>query len=282
MKRTNDPFRDLAINYPGAMYSNGVIKEKAFYEGGSHESNTIPRSVRIDILARIVFEGYDLHKAMRVYLIEKGAVRDYGRVSSIAGTLKSYADMVAKNRRPLREQFQRYNLPDEYKSEYEELHEAINEFVEAVKKNYDEKDFVIPKRSKRYTVQKLLLAYLKDDKTRYKVISEALKIDLEEDIKDKMVVKDKKTIPENSYYQSVFDGFRLDLLPRLKDNSLFSISYLTDVLQFAPKDYTDILELHYPKKDYEKLENDANFRMKMMLIFAERLVSILWLNCITY
>jgi hypothetical protein len=67
MRRTNNPFRDLSINYPGAMYGNGVIKEKAFFEGGSHESHSIPRNVRIDILARIIFEGYNMHKVVRGY-----------------------------------------------------------------------------------------------------------------------------------------------------------------------------------------------------------------------
>ncbi|MDR3246421.1 MAG: hypothetical protein LBT50_08315 [Prevotellaceae bacterium] len=282
MRRTNNPFRDLSITYPGAMYGNGVIKEKAFFEGGSHESHSIPRNVRIDILARIIFEGYDMHKVVRGYLIDKVALKDYGRISAIACTLKSYADIVTKTLRPFEEQIKRYNLPDENKSEYEELREAIDELVEAVKQNYTEKDFVMPEKTKRYTIRKLLLAYMKDDKREYKVISAALQIDLEEDIWDKMVLKDEKTIPESSYYQSVFKGYREDLLRRLNDDKLFTISYIVDVLQFFPKDYVNILEQYYPKRDYEKLENDADLKIKRMLGFAERLVSILWLNCIAY
>ena len=62
MASANNPFDGLASKYPKAKYGDGSIKQKAFFEEGSFESLLIPYKDRLKIMAKIVFEDYDMHK----------------------------------------------------------------------------------------------------------------------------------------------------------------------------------------------------------------------------
>ena len=93
--RLNNPFDGLGSQYPKARYSDGSIKQKAFFEHGSYESELIPYEDRIKIMARFVLEGYDMHKLVDNYLDNKDALNDDRRKSDISYTFEFYASAVA-------------------------------------------------------------------------------------------------------------------------------------------------------------------------------------------
>jgi len=61
MKQTDNPFEGLGIRYPQVKYGDGSIKQKAFFENGSYESDLVPLEDRIITLAGFVYEGYDVN-----------------------------------------------------------------------------------------------------------------------------------------------------------------------------------------------------------------------------
>ena len=156
MERTNNPFENLDIKYPEARYGDGSIKQKAFFEQGSYESNSIPLEERIEILARFIFEGYDIHKLVNDYLDEKDALDDDRRKHDIAFTFNAYsfnllhsieetkkAEQFSDN---LKQLMQKYydDSPSLHKKETssEEMQRRIDEFVNLVKETHNEKKFV--------------------------------------------------------------------------------------------------------------------------------------------
>ena len=93
--RQNNPFDGLDIRYSKARYGDGSIKQKAFFEHGSYESELIPYEDRINTMSRFVLEGYDMHKLVDNYLDEKDALNDDRRKIDIAYTFEFYASTVA-------------------------------------------------------------------------------------------------------------------------------------------------------------------------------------------
>lgn len=148
-----NPFDSLGIKYSQAKYSDGSIKQKAFFEYGSHESNSIPLEKRIEILAKFVFEGYDMHKLVNDYLDDKDALEDDIRKHNIAWTFYCYSTILVDNFldklkeiEPISDNLKRlvrkfYNKDKNklHKSETssEEMQRRINEFVNLAKEiNY--------------------------------------------------------------------------------------------------------------------------------------------------
>ena len=155
MKQTDNPFEGLGIRYPQVKYGDGSIKQKAFFENGSYESDLIPLEDRIITLAGIVFEGYDLHKLVEKYLESKDALDDDTRKHGIAATFHAYSfKLLTKieetaNTKPFSDNLKRLTgkFYDDYPSLYvketssEEMQRRIIDFVSLVKEVYTEKDF---------------------------------------------------------------------------------------------------------------------------------------------
>ena len=154
MEHGNNPFDGLGIRYPQAKYSDGSIKQKAFFEEGSHESHSIPLKERIEILAKFVLEGYDMHKLVNNYLDEKDALDDNRRKHDIAFSFHAYsfnlltyieetvpAKQFSSNFKQLMRKFydDRLSFHKEETSS-EEMQRRINEFGNLVKEIYNEKN----------------------------------------------------------------------------------------------------------------------------------------------
>ena len=135
MKQTENPFEGLGIRYPQAKYSDGSIKQKAFFENGSYEAGLIPFEDRIEILAGFVLAGYDMHKLVDNYLKEKDALDDDRRKYGIASTFKTYAGQIFFD--PATKDWKtaviNVLIGDENKTGSEQMREAIDAFIEAVK-----------------------------------------------------------------------------------------------------------------------------------------------------
>ena len=135
MKQTDNPFEGLGIRYPQAKFGDGSVKQKAFFEYGSYEAGLIPFEDRIEILAGLVLSGYDLHKLVDNYLEDKDALDDDRRKSHIASTFKTYAGQFffESETKDWKTAVINVLIGDENITSSEQMNEAINEFVEAVK-----------------------------------------------------------------------------------------------------------------------------------------------------
>ena len=134
MKRTDNPFDGLGIRYPQAKYGDGSIKQKAFFEQGSYESELIPLEDRVKILAKFVLEGYDMHKLVDNYLDEKDALNNDIRKFCIASTFRMYADEIFLE--PECEDWKnavtKMLTGNENKTSLETMCDAIDKFIEAI------------------------------------------------------------------------------------------------------------------------------------------------------
>jgi hypothetical protein len=151
MKQTDNPFEGLGIRYPQARFSDGSVKQKAFFEHGSYEAGLIPFEDRITILTEFVLAGFDMHRLVDNYLEEKDALDDDRRKSHIASTFFVYSTRLSMNfldkieekeidkqqvdcnlKRLIRQFYgnDRYRKSETFSKE---MHRRINEFVTFVK-----------------------------------------------------------------------------------------------------------------------------------------------------
>jgi hypothetical protein len=135
MKRTDNPFDGLGSKYPQARYADGSIKQKAFFEHGSHEASLIPFEDRIKILAGFVLDGYDMHRLVEIYLDEKAALDDDRRKHAIARTFKAYANEISYQPETddWREAVTKVLIGDEDKTGSEQMREAIDTFIKVLR-----------------------------------------------------------------------------------------------------------------------------------------------------
>ncbi len=152
MEHINNPFDSLDISYPRAKYGDGSIKQKAFFENGSYESGLVPIEERINILAKFVIAGYNLHELVNSYLDDKDALGDDRRKNDIAFTFDTYFYSLAEtfdesergrdNFKQLIGKCYSKNIPVKGESSSEMMKRRINEFVALVEEIYTERDFV--------------------------------------------------------------------------------------------------------------------------------------------
>ena len=155
MEHTDNPFNGLEIRRPQAKYGDGSIKQKAFFEHGSHESNSIPLEERIEILAKFVFEGYDIHKLVESYLDDKDALEDDKRRHNIARTFKAYANEIffEPKTKDWRKGVIELLIGDEDKTSSEQMWEAIEAFIEVVNVHLKRENFIKPSQVPVYLIR---------------------------------------------------------------------------------------------------------------------------------
>ena len=146
MERPDNPFTSLDIKYPQARYSDGNIKQKAFFELGSHESQSIPQKERIEILAKFIFEGYDMHKLVNDYLDDKDALDNDTRKYEIASTFRAYANEIffEPTSNDWRKGVVELLIGDEDKTPSEQMREAIDTFIEVVNVHLKRENLIKP------------------------------------------------------------------------------------------------------------------------------------------
>lgn len=280
MRKSNNPFKDLKITLTEkeALYGDGSIKQKAFFEYGSYESNAISIGKRIDILARFIFEGYDLHKVVHEYLKNKVALKDTARIFHIASTFKCYTEKIASDSNV---NIEESVVENENKLPKEELWNAIDEFENIVKNVFKKESYIDlsnkVEKNKAYTIRDLLKAYIGNDRTKYTDISNYLKIDLEEDIILKLRERDESECTQPLWkYVELYTWYQNDLLRILKNNILNEID-LEPCLQLpAVAIYEALKKKYYPKEYHDKIMSDEDFRRECILDFAEKVISVLW------
>ncbi len=280
MKKTKNPFKDLKIQLTerGAVNYDGNVKQKVFFEGGSHEASLVEVDKRINILAKIIFNGYDLNQVVHQYLDDKVALNDITRINEIIVTFKSYTYRISPaTEKEMKEKFNEFLSDYNNKTIKRKLKEAISEFEKTVNNTY-KKDFSLILPEKEYTTRDLLKAYVKDDKTKYKIISSNLNIDLDEDVLNNSIYKNEEKRHFYKYYEKLLFYFRKDLIDCIKDtNRILSPLYMSDLFQFTPSFYQALAATYY-LYDLEKIRKDENYRTDNILSFAERIVGILWEN----
>jgi len=150
--KQNNPFNSLSIRYPQVKYYDGSINQKAFFEHGSHESSFIPLKERIDIMAKFVHDGYNIHNLVDSYLDDKDALDDDRRKHDIAFSFYAYSlklvdnfldsigdkKHINKNLKQLIREFYDEDRCKKGETCSEEMQRRIDEFINLVNEIYME------------------------------------------------------------------------------------------------------------------------------------------------
>lgn len=233
----NNPFEELSI----------AIKPKALFQAYSYEANQVEVKKRIEVLAKIIYAGYNLNEVVNNYLQGKDALNDKARKNEIIDTFNLYtrtiSDKVEEN-------------------EPKKLQYAINALIITVKEKFSVKD--------------LIIAYFENSKD-YSALSSAIGIDLEEDISKQLQEKDEK---ENSQphwkYAELYSWFKEVLIPDIRNNN---IRYWLPSLQMPATQIANVfIKKYLPIEDHESLKANAELRRERLYEFAEKIIQVLWLN----
>jgi len=252
----NNPFEELSL----------TIKPKALFQAYSYEANQVEVEKRIEVLARVIYAGYNLEEVVNSYLVGKDALLDIGRKKEIIDTFNLYTRTILDKVIEKSSCFSRienlikafYNKENEPKK----LQDAIDAFVIAVKE--------------RFSIRDLLIAHFENPQD-YSALSYIIGIDLEEDISKQLQEKDKK---ENSQplwkYVELYSWFKDVLIPDIRNNN---VRYWLPSLQMPATQIANVfIKKYLPIEDHELLKANAELRKKRLYEFAEKIIRILWLN----
>lgn len=251
----NNPFEELSI----------TIKPKALFQAYSNEANQIEVEKRIEVLARIVYAGYNLNEVVNNYLQSKDALNDKIRKNEIINTLNNCTRAILDNVTEKDSCFSKVkNLIKIFYDDNEpkKLQEVINAFVIAVKERFSIRDF--------------LIAYFEKSQD-YSALSSAIGVNLEEDIYKQLQEKDEK---ENSQphwkYVELYSWFKEVLIPDIRNNN---IRYWLPSLQMPATQIANVfIKKYLPIEDHESLKANAELRRERLYEFAEKIIQVLWLN----
>lgn len=172
----NNPFEELGV----------TINSKALFQTYSHEANQVEVEKRIEVLAKIIYAGYNLNEIVNEYLQAKDALTDKVRKNEIIDTFNLYTRTTLDKAiekgsySPKAENLIKIFYAD---NEPKKLQSAINAFAIAIKE--------------RFSIRDLIVVYV-EDSGKYSALSSAIGIDLGEDISKQLQEKDEK---ENSQPQ---------------------------------------------------------------------------------
>lgn len=236
-KMKKNPFEELSIS----------IKPKALFQTYSYEANQVEVKKRIEVLAKIIYAGYNLNEVVNNYLQGKDALSDKVRKNEIIDTFNLYTRTISNKiveNEPLK------------------LQDAINTLVSAIKE--------------KFSIRNLLIAYFENPQD-YSALSSAIGINLEEDISKQLQEKDEK---ENSQphwkYAELYSWFKEVLIPDIRNNN---IRYWLPSLQMPATQIANVfIKKYLPIEDHESLKANAKLRRERLYEFAEKIIQVLWLN----
>lgn len=251
----NNPLEELGI----------TIKPKALFQAYSNEANQVEIEKRIEVLARIIYAGYNLNEVINDYLQGKDALTDKVRKNEIVDTFNIYTrtilDKVTENDSCFSE------VKDLIKIFYDDnepkkLQDAINAFVTSIKE--------------RFSIRDLIIAYF-EKSPDYLLLSSAIGIDLGEDISNRLRDKDKK---ENSQplwkYVELYSWFKEVLITDIRNNN---IRYWFPSLEMPATQISNVfIKKYLPVEDHELLRANAELRKERLYELAEKVIRVLWLN----
>ena len=242
--KTNYSFEDLPIE----------VNPKALFQQSSHEASAIPREKRIHILSRLVLLEYDLTLIVDDYLEIKDAKDDIERINHITDTFNSYSDFIITG--------QGLEFPSRLKSE---LKKSIKNFV----------SIVCEKITPYFSLEKLLISYIENDKVTYEAQKEFWNVDIDKDISAKIKKRDLEESTQGLWqYANLYEFFKFSLLGQLYSNR---ISYL-EPNNFLPNIVNAYIKKFFPEEEHEKLQVDEDIRRKYILNFVQKIIEVLWFN----
>lgn len=251
----NNPFEELSI----------VIKPKALFQAYSYEANQVEEEKRIEVLARIVYAGYNLNEVVSNYLQSKEALTDKIRKNEIINTLNNCTRTILNNVTEKDSCFSK--VKDLIKIFYDDnepkkLQDAINAFVIAIKE--------------RFSIRDLLIAYFENSQD-YSVLSSAIGIDLGEEISKQLQEKDERENPQPLWkYVELYSWFKEVLIPDIQNNN---VRYWLPSLEMPATQISNVfIKKYLPVEDHELLRANAELRKERLYELAEKIIRVLWLN----
>ncbi|NDV79695.1 hypothetical protein [Dysgonomonas sp. 511] len=251
----NNPFEELSI----------AIKPKALFQAYSHEANQVEVEKRIEVLARIVYAGYNLSEVVNNYLQSKEGLTDKVRKNEIINTFNSCTRVILDKVIEKDSCFSK--VKDLIKIFYDDnepkkLQDAINTFFIVIKE--------------RFSIRDLLIAYFENSQD-YSVLSSAIGVDLREDISKQLQEKDER---ENSQplwkYVELYSWFKEVLVPDIQNNN---VRYWLPSSQMPTTQIANVfIKKYFPIEDHELLKVNTELRKERLYEFAEKLTRVLWLN----
>lgn len=252
----NNPFDELGI----------TIKPKALFQTYSHEANQVEIEKRIEVLARIIYAGYNLNEVVNDYLQGKDALANKVRKNEIVDTFNVYTrkilDVFAEKDLCFSEIRNLIKIFYDEENEPKKLPNAINAFVIAIKE--------------RFSIRNLIVAYF-EDSAKYSVLSLIIGIDLDRDISKQLQDKDEK---ENSQplwkYAELYSWLKVVLIPDIRNNN---VRYWLPSLQMPATQITNVfIKKYLPVEDHELLKTNDELRKERLYEFTEKVIRVLWLN----
>ncbi len=238
----NNPFEELSVR----------IKPKALFQAYSYEANQVEVEKRIEVLAKIIYAGYNLNKVVNDYLQGKDALSDKVRKNEIIDTFNLYTRTIS-------------NKVEE--NEPQKLQDAINIFVSAIKE--------------KLSIRELLIAYF-ENLQNYSALSSAIGIDLGEDISKQLQEKDEKENSQPQWkYAELYSWFKEVLMPDIRNNN---IRYWLPSLQMPATQIANVfIKKYLPFEDHELLKantelSNTELSKERLYEFAEKIIRVLWLN----
>lgn len=251
----NNPFEELSI----------VIKPKALFQAYSYEANQVEEEKRIEVLARIVYAGYNLNEVVSNYLQSKEALTDKIRKNEIINTLNNCTRTILDNVTEKDSCFSK--VKDLIKIFYDDnepkkLQDAINAFVIAIKE--------------RFSIRDLLIAYFENSQD-YSDLSSAIGIDLGEEISTQLQEKDERENPQPLWkYVELYSWFKEVLIPDIQNNN---VRYWLPSLEMPATQISNVfIKKYLPVEDHELLRANAELRKERLYELAEKIIRVLWLN----
>lgn len=251
----NNPFEELSI----------AIKPKALFQAYSNEANQVEIEERIEVLARIVYAGYNLSEVVNNYLQSKEALTDKVRKNEIINTFNSCTRVILD--KVIEKNYCFSKVKDLIKIFYDDnepkkLQDAINAFLIVIKE--------------RFSIRDLLIAYFENSQD-YSALSSAIGVDLIEDISKQLQEKDER---ENSQplwkYVELYSWFKEVLIPDIQNNN---IRYWLPSLQMPATQISNVfIKKYFPVEDHELLKANAVLRKERLYELAEKIIRVLWLN----
>lgn len=252
----NNPFEELGV----------TIKPKALFQAYSNEANQVGVEKRIEVLAKIMYAGYNLKEVVDGYLQGKDARIDRARKNEIIDTFNLYSRTI------LDEIIEKGSCSPKIKSltkifyneenEPKKLQDATNAFAIAIKE--------------RFAIRDLLIAYIENSRD-YFTLSSAIGIDLSEDISKQLQEKDERESTQPQWkYVELYSWFKDVLIPDIRNNN---IRYWLPSLQMPATQISNVfIKKYLPIEDHELLKANAELRKERLYEFAEKAIRVLWLN----
>ncbi|MFV0328451.1 MAG: hypothetical protein ACK5KL_01315 [Dysgonomonas sp.] len=251
----NNPFEELSI----------AIKPKALFQAYSNEANQVEIEKRIEVLARIVYAGYNLSEVVNNYLQSKEGLTDKVRKNEIINTFNSCTRVILDKVIEKDSCFSK--VKDLIKIFYDDnepkkLQDAINAFVIVIKE--------------RFSIRDLLIAYFENSQD-YSALSSVIGVDLREDISKQLQEKDERENSQTLWkYVELYSWFKEVLIPDIQNNN---IRYWLPSLQMPTTQISNVfIKKYLPVEDHELLKANAVLRKERLYELAEKIIRVLWLN----